>query len=246
MKQMIIAGIIGFAAASLMAASNDAVAKAAKQLAEKGNYGWTQTVKSEGGGGGGGGGGGNRMAAGPTEGKINKDGVAYMVMKFGEDRTFESAVKGEKVAIKGQDGWQAPPEPGQGGGGGGQRGGFMGRGMRNFKSPAAQAEDIASKVKELKSAGEGVYAGDLTEDGVKALMSFGGRGGQNAPEIAGAKGSAKFWVKDGLLCKFEYNVQGKVTFNDQEREINRTTTVEIKDVGTAKVELPDEAKAILK
>jgi len=241
MKQIILTGIITLAAASLMAATSDQVTKAAKQLAEKGNYSWVQTVKSEGGGGGG----GNQMAAGPTEGKINKDGVAYIVRKMGEDRTFESAVKGEKVAFKGQDGWQAPPEAGQGGGGG-QRGSFMGRGMRNFKSPAAQAEDIASKVKELKSAGEGVFAGDLTEDGVKGLMSMGGRGGQNAPEVAGAKGSAKFWIKDGMVCKFEYNVQGKVTFNDQEREINRTTTVEIKDVGTTKVELPDEAKAILK
>jgi hypothetical protein len=78
-------------------------------------------------------------------------------------------------------------------------------------------------------------------------LAFGGRGGgQNAPEIAGAKGSVKFWIKDGLISKYEFNVQGKVTFGDQKREINRTTTVEIKDVGTTKVELPDEAKAILK
>jgi hypothetical protein len=231
MKQVIITGMIGLAAASLWAAdAKDEVTKAAKQLADKANYTWVQTAKSEGGG---------QFGGGSTEGKINKEGLAYIVMKLGEDRTFESAMKGEKLARKGQDGWQAV-EQGQGGGGG--RGGFG----RNFANPAAQAENLVKQMKDLKSAGEGVYAGDMTEEGAKPLLSFGGRGGQNAPAVSGAKGSAKFWIKNGTLSKFEYNVQGKVTRNDQEREVNRTTTVEIKDVGTTKVELPAEAKDALK
>ena len=53
-----------------------------------------------------------------------------------------------------------------------------------------------------------------------------------------------FWVKDGVLTKFEFNTQGKITAGQDNREmnINRTTTVEIKDVGTTKIEVPDEAK----
>jgi hypothetical protein len=50
-------------------------------------------------------------------------------------------------------------------------------------------------------------------------------------------------VKDGQLAKYEYHVQGNMSFNGQDREINRTTTVEIKDVGSTKVEIPAEAKA---
>jgi hypothetical protein len=38
-------------------------------------------------------------------------------------------------------------------------------------------------------------------------------------------------------------VQGTVTFGDQEREVNRTTTVDFTDVGSTKVEVPAEAKA---
>ena len=60
----------------------------------------------------------------------------------------------------------------------------------------------------------------------------------------GAKGSAKFWVKDGVLSKYQYNVQGKLTVGEDKREveINRTTIVEIKDVGNTTVKLPEEAK----
>lgn len=71
---------------------------------------------------------------------------------------------------------------------------------------------------------------------------MGGRDGGNGPEISGAEGSAKFWVKDGTVAKYSFTVQGTMSFNGNDREINRTTTVEIKDVGTTKVEGPEEAK----
>jgi hypothetical protein len=44
------------------------------------------------------------------------------------------------------------------------------------------------------------------------------------------------------VAKYQYAVQGSMNFNGNEREIDRTTTVEIKDVGTAKIEVPDAAK----
>ena len=53
----------------------------------------------------------------------------------------------------------------------------------------------------------------------------------------------KFWIKDGALTKYEYNVQGKVMGReDQEMSINRTTTIEIKDAGKTKLTLPEDAK----
>jgi hypothetical protein len=33
-----------------------------------------------------------------------------------------------------------------------------------------------------------------------------------------------------------------MTFNGEDRDVNRTTTTEIKDVGTTKVEVPADAK----
>jgi len=51
-------------------------------------------------------------------------------------------------------------------------------------------------------------------------------------------------VKDGLLSKYEIVVTGsfKRPDNDEEVKIDRTVTVEIKDVGTTKLEVPDELK----
>ena len=49
-------------------------------------------------------------------------------------------------------------------------------------------------------------------------------------------------MKDGQLSKMETHVEGSVNFNGQDRDINRTTTFEIKDVGATKIEVPAEAK----
>jgi hypothetical protein len=116
--------------------------------------------------------------------------------------------------------------------------------MRNVQLPAVQAAEIVAGVKELKKDGE-VIGGDLTEEGAKSLMRFGrrgGGGGGEGPTVTGAKGSAKFWVKDGVLTKYELKVSGKMEFNGNEMDMDRTTTVEIKDVGTTKVEVPEAAK----
>jgi hypothetical protein len=40
-------------------------------------------------------------------------------------------------------------------------------------------------------------------------------------------------------------VQGKVDFNGNEVDLDRDTTVEIKDIGTTKVTVPAEAKKVL-
>jgi hypothetical protein len=217
----------------------DDVKNAAKKLGDAGGYAWKATVESAGGGGGGGG----RGAPGPTEGKVAKEGIVCLKMTRGETTT-EAFVKGEKGAIKGQEGWQSLAELTQGdsGGGGRGRGGFMARRLQNYKAPAAEAAEMADKVKELKKEGDAI-CGEFTEDGAKSYLTMGGRGGgANPPAVEGAKGTVKFWIKNGVLAKYEYNVKGKMTFNNNEREIDRTTTVEIKDVGATKVEVPEDAK----
>ena len=232
MKRNILLGAVLLCATSLVAAdAGSDVKAAAKKLSEKGNYSWKSTSESAGGGG------GNR-GGGPTEGKTDA-GTVYLSMTRG-DNTLEAVLKGEKGAIKGQEGWQSIAEATEGEGGAG-RGRFMARMLQNFKAPAAQAEELAGKATGLKKDGD-AYAGELPAEAVKGLMSFGRRGGGDGPEISGAKGNVKFWVKDGALSKYQYNVQGTMTFNGNDREINRTTTVEIKDVGTTKLTVPDEAK----
>jgi len=57
-----------------------------------------------------------------------------------------------------------------------------------------------------------------------------------------SKGSVKFWVKNGQLIKYQFHVQGTVSFNGNDRDVDRTTTVEIKDVDTTKIQVSDDAK----
>ncbi len=234
MKKTLVFATLGVFCASALFAADDAKAEvkaAAKKVGDKNNYSWTATTKLEGGGGGGGG----RGFGGPTDGQF-ADGIVYLKSTFG-DRTMHTAAKGEKVIFKGEDEWEVADDSTQG------PGSLAARRMRTFKAPAVEAADLADKSKSLKSA-DGAISGDLTEDGAKSLLTFGGRRpNADAPGPKDAKGSIKFWVKDGELSKYEYNVQGKVVGRDDaEIAINRTTTVEIKDAGKTKLTLPDEAK----
>ena len=45
-----------------------------------------------------------------------------------------------------------------------------------------------------------------------------------------------------MLAKYEFKVSGKISFNGNDRDVERTTTVETKDVGSTKVEVPEAAK----
>lgn len=217
------------------AAPKDDVTGAATALAGKANYSWKSTVENANGGGGGG-----RFRAGPTEGKTEKDGFTMLTMTRGNN-TIEAAFKGAKGALKTPDGWKTLDDAAQGQGGQGNPTPFIARTLQNFKAPAAEAADLADKTTTIAKADD-AYAGDLTEDGAKALLAFGRRGGANAPTPTNVKGSVKFWIADGVLTKYQYNVQGTISFNGNDININRTTTVEIKDVGATKVEVPDEAK----
>jgi len=240
-RQILILAIAGLAT-SLLAAEGGAkedVINAAKKLADKG-YSWKTTVAVPE---------SSQFKPGPTEGKTEKDGYTYVKMSM-RDNTTEVVIKGEKATFTNQDGeWQSAGD-GQGGGGGGGGGQGPGRFMagmvRSFKAPAVQAEEVVKGTKDLKKDGD-IYSGDLTEEGAKALMRFGrggrgGGGGGQGPEISNAKGSAKFWVKDGMLSKFEYKVTGSMSFNGNDIDVDRTTTVEIKDAGNTKVEVPEGAK----
>ena len=235
MKTKVLFGTLALLAGTLIAADSspkDDIKGAAKKLAEKSNYSWKTTVESSGGG---------RGRRGPTEGKTAKDAFTSLSITAG-DNTIEAVLKGGKGAIKTPDGWKSFAEASEGGGGQQNPGAFLARMLQNYKVPAAQAEDLASKAKELKKSDD-AYTGELTEEGVKELLTFGARpGGGDAPAVSGAKGSVKFWIKDGVLSKYEFKVQGKVTFNGNDRDVDRTSTVEIKDVGSTKVEVPEEAK----
>ena len=230
MKTKIIFGIFAMAAGSLLAAdsdSKDEVTAAAKKLAQKENYSWKSSQDF-----------GNFSTT--TEGKANKEGWTSLAMTTG-DNTREAFLKDGKAVVKlPEEGWQSLSdlENATDNARGRQ---FLVRRLKSFKTPADQAADLASKTKELKKTDD-VYSGELTEAAAKELLTFGrGRGG-DAPQPKNAKGSVKFWIKDGVLSKYELKQQGTISIGDNDRDIDGTTTTEIKDVGTTKIEVPDAAK----
>ena len=223
MKHILLCNVLCLLVSPLLAADSspkDDVIAAAKKLAEKANYSWKTTVvvpESA------------QFKPGPTDGKTEKGGFTYVTISFGDNLT-EAAMKGDKAVVTNQDGdWQLASELEAGEG----RSMFLGRIVRNLKPPAAQATELAGVTKELKKDGD-VYSGDLTEQGAKAQFRFG--------TVSNPKGSVKFWLKDGMLSKYEFKVKGKVDFNGNEVDVDRATTTEVKDVGTTKVNVPEAAK----
>jgi len=165
--------------------------------------------------------------------------------------TNEIVIQGEKGAIKTAAGWQSfaeatapPPDDGNGGGFPFNPNMFVVNNARSTKAPAADAKELLGMVNTLTVA-DGVYSGDLSEAGAKTRLTpapmpaFGGGGG---PEVSGAKGSVKFWIKDGALVRYEYKLQGSMDFGGNPVDINRTIGVDIKDVGATKIVVPDDAK----
>jgi hypothetical protein len=229
MKKLFLYVWMSTLACSLRAADSpsvSAIRNAIQSLDNQSSYTWTSIPKSELPG---------ASSQGPTEGKTEKGGFTYFKLKVGEN-TVEAAFKGAKSAIKGESTWESSDELK------GDRE-WIARRLQTFNAPVAEAVELLSKATMLKPEKAGLYSGDLTPEGVKGLMSARSRTAGQADGPRNTKGWIKFWIKDGTLVRYEYNLQGKVMGQDlQEHDINRTTTVEIKDVGSTKVNVPDEAK----
>jgi hypothetical protein len=208
--------------------SKDDLTAAIKKLGDKENYSWRTTVEVPE---------TARFKPGPTEGMAEKDGYTLIKMSFGDNET-KAVFKGDKGAAINPDGeWQSLADLANAEG----PARFMGAMLRNFKAPVDQATQLAGFAKELKKDGD-VYSSDLTEEGAKTFLSFRRRSGGDAPNITNPKGTVRFWIKDGMLTKYVFNVKGTVSFNGNDIDQDRTSTVEIKDVGSTKVTVPEEAK----
>jgi hypothetical protein len=229
-KTFVFVGLTALFSGCLIAADStpkDIVIAAAKKLGEQTNYAWTATVTVPE---------DAPFKPGPTQGKTEKDGVVLLGMSF-FDNQIQAALKGKKAAATAEDGsWKSLEELEQQEG----PGRFMGVLLRNSKRPADEASELASFAKDLKKEGD-VYATDLTEDGAKALQTFKMPGGDSM-SVNNAKGSARFWIKDGVMTKYEFKLKGTMKFGDNEFPNDRTTTVEIKDVNSTKLEVPEAAK----
>jgi hypothetical protein len=230
MKKRILSGLAALIASSLMAADStpkELVTAAAKKLGAQTNYTWTATVVVPD---------DAPFKPGPTQGKAEKEGFVVLSLSI-FDNQVQAVLKGKKGAATTEDGsWKTTEELEQQEG----PGRFMGILLRVIKRPTDEAAELASFANDLKKDGD-AYVSDLTEEGAKTLQTFKMPGGDSM-SVTEAKGSAKFWVKDGALTKYEFKLKGKMKFGDNEFPNDRTTTVEIKDVNNTKVEVPEAAR----
>jgi hypothetical protein len=202
----------------------DAIAR----LQAASNYSWTTIMKIP----------DMPFEPGPLKGRAERTGRAIVTQQFNEN-TFEAAFKGEKIAVSSQGQWESIEQADE-------QTAMMGSWLTNSGAAAEEAAKLLKCVKDLKAVDDALV-GDLTPDGAREILTLHPRTGNAPPAPKNTTGSVKFWLKDGSLVKFEAHFQGISAFNpdQEERSFEITRTVEIRDVGTTKLDLPDDAAKIL-
>lgn len=209
------------------AAERKAVQAAVKKLGELESYSWTATPRSEPGS--------AVWRQSPTEGSAEKTNYTFLKFTLG-DNEIEIAFKGSKSAIKRENTWESSTElTGDSA--------WIAQRLQAYKAPAAEAAQLLASSGPLKLT-NGVYHAELSGDGAKELMVYGRRGATGETLPVGARGTVKFRIQDGLLTRYEFNLQGtlKTTGEEEQVTVNRTTIVEIKNVNQARAEVPEPAR----
>jgi len=229
-----------------MAGNKEDLMAGVQKLDDSASYSWTTTSQ--------GGRGGN------MDGKTQKDGPTVITIQ-GRNGPMQVVMMGDQIVAQTQDGWQNLSEMQNAQG----PGRFMAMMLRNMETPASQIKTYLKDVQDVNKADDGSYSVDMPEDTAKRMLTFGGRrrgggGGANGggngggadanggggPQTSNAKATGKFWLNsDGVLNKMEVHVTGTVSFNGNDRDVDRTTTTEIKDIGSTTVDVPADAKAKL-
>jgi hypothetical protein len=214
--------------ATVLADAKEDVLGAITKLAQSENYSWTTTAE-----------GATGAVGGGADGRIQKDGLTMLNLTL-RDGSAIVLFRGERGAMQGPDGkWQpiadAPPgeQPGMAQ--------MVANMVRTYRPPAVQAQNLASKSADLAKTDDG-FAGTLPSDEAKALMQRRGGRREGAAEVKDAKATVRFWLENGTLSRYQFHVQGAMSVRGEERQIDRTTTVTIKDVGTTRIDVPEEAR----
>ena len=245
-RMLLSAAMVGAFAGLAKAAPQDDINAALQKLADSPSYSWKTTT--EGG-----------FGAGETDGKTQKDGPTTLLTITRQDATYQVVIQGDKAAAKTDDGWKSTDEltaaataaGGQGGGAPGPER-ILSMAIQNFKTPVAIAQAAVGGLQNIQQTND-VYAADLSDDAAKQALMFRRRpqnadasaAPANAPTVSNAKASVKIWIEDGAVSKIENHVTGTVSFNGNDRDIDRTSTTVFSDVGSTVVAIPDDAKAKL-
>ncbi|HZE98384.1 MAG TPA: hypothetical protein VE981_15235 [Planctomycetota bacterium] len=199
----------------------EALKAAVSKLAEASGYSWTHTLVNP----------KNRTG---VEGKTQKEGATWVVSK-GTSGTNEWVRKGDRRVLKTAEGWKTTTTA------------DSGDVFRPQAPPTETALGFIAAIKEVKAGAAGFYSGELLEAQTKEIIHPGGSKPPESGGIANAKGTIKFWVKDGVLTRLEARLTGHSTVGKSKMEIDhdKNITIEVKDIGSVKIDLPAEAAKLL-
>jgi hypothetical protein len=233
MKPITLLSILSACAGVLLHAgeAEDVFQAAIAKLTNAPNYSWESTTDIS----------GAPMRLSPTTGKTEKGGFT-VIRTEAFDQEIEVVKRGTNGVVKTGDDWKKGgelPQPNFGGGGAPDMSAMLGRRLLAVKAPGEEAGYILQHLKPLKKESDGV-SGEFTEEGVKSFLRE-SRRGRNFAEPKSAKGSVRFWIKDGTITKGQIDVASEVETPGGSMSMAVKTTTEIKEIGTTKVVVPEDA-----
>jgi hypothetical protein len=175
-----------------------------------------------------------------VEGKYQKD--QPMALKSGSVEGFKKAAQ---VIVKDGEEYKRVDRPKKAP----KKGADAGVSFYEVKMPHEELEGLDQGFDKVEKAAEKdgdctVWSGALLPETARKFGSTGSKA-----EVKGNytySGTAKVWITpQGLISKYSYSLQIKGQNNKGEFDLHSQKTVELSEIGTAKVELPDAAKKAL-
>jgi hypothetical protein len=203
------------------------VTAALGKVADAGSYTWNRVTDDTASGGG-------RTS---ETGQTDTSGYTLVDLNTG-DGYLHVCLKGGSAVINAGQGWKSQDDLADQG----RVLRVVARVVRGIKSPVMVARSVISRAQELKRDGESCTAEFTGEDASNLLAAvFDVRG----RDITNPTVTVKFSVREGNLTEYEVRAAGTVSRQGMNTEVTRTITVEFSNVGSTKVEVPDDAKAKL-
>lgn len=255
--------IVTFALAAALGVVQDEKAEVCaaveKAVLDEG-YTWTGTQKFEGqlpfGGRGGGGGGAGAIPESRFSGRHQKGVGTHLVTD-----SMEFLTVGDKTVSRPRGEWRLVGSPeggdrpggGRGPGGRGMGGAFFGMMGGIPRAPHQDLQNLDRKISKAHKAAAGervgetdcdVYECELTEDAAREAAPFGRflERLEDSEVIATLKACVD---GAGRLVRYTLSIKVSASFQGNDFEITAMRTVTLADFGTAKVEIPADAKAAL-
>lgn len=217
----------------------DDLKNAVHKLSQVGSYSWSIASRNSGDT-------SEKYGFGSGEGKVERGGVFWLRTR--EAPPVEVIVKGPKMAVRLEDGWALERELSAPGAGRRHPNLALVRSLKSRARPSAEAGELLKHAKDLSTGPEGYFTSTLAPEDSKELLHKYLRNTGRTADITSPGGSLAFWVNDGILNRYELRLRGTVTFSapiPSTWDADEVITVSMTDLGTARVDVPEDVKRLL-